>query len=267
MGLTLHYGLKPPVGIRKPDKILALVENLRQRAMDLPFEECDDELLHLVGKDCEFDPDGSTDKDDSTRWLKIQACEYLDVETGGPRRYCHVFPSEIIAFECWPGVGCESMNVGFCRYPRTISIRGKTYATRLGGWRWGSFCKTQYASNIGVKHFLHCHNLVCVLLDVATELGFRVTVKDEGEFYQDRDLDALAKQVGQWNAMIAGMAGRLKDAFGAASIESPITDHPAYEHLEAEGSTRTARLMTWLSRASEAEIAAHQESHPEQWNQ
>lgn len=265
MGLTIHYDLKPPPRVRKPERILALVENLRQCAMDLPFESCDDKLVHLLGKNCEFDRDRRADTNDPTRWLRVQATEYLEVRKGDSTRFYAVAPSEIIAFGCWPGVGCESMNIGLCRYPETISIGGKTHPTRLGGWRWSSFCKTQYASNIGVRHFLHCHNLVCVLLDVAEELGFRVTVKDEGKFHQNRDLDALAKEIGEWNVMLAGFAGQLRDAFGAESIASPITEHPAYEHLEAQNNVDVSRLITLLSNASRVEIEAHRQAHPEQW--
>jgi len=264
MGLTIHYDVKPPAHIRKAKDVLAAVEELRQRAMDLPFEECDDQLVHLLGKDCAVEPDRKTDKDDPTRWLKIQASECIAVADDSPTD-CHVVPSEIVAFGCWPGAGCEALNIGCCRYPQTISMNGKTYPTHLHGWRWKSFCKTQYAANIGVKHFLHCHNLVCVLLDVAKELDFRVTVKDEGKFYQDRDLEALATEVGEWNTMIAGLAGQLKDAFGAESIESPITDHPGYERLEAQSTVDARRLIAFLSSASKAEIRAHQKHHPEQW--
>jgi len=269
MGLTIHYDLKSPARIRKSEKILALVESLHQRAMDLPFESCDD-VIHLVGKDCEYSDCEYSHTDSETRkWLKIQACQYV-VTGHDVKQHYGVTPCEIIAFECWPGVGCEAMNIGLCRYPKTISIDGKTYPTRLGGWRWGSFCKTQYASNIGVRHFLHCHNLVCVLLDAAKELGFRVDVDDEGKFYQNRNFDVLAKEVGQWNAMIAGFAGKLRDVFGTESIKCPITKHPAYEHLEAQGNAahgHAARLMTLLSGASLEEIEKHKQFHPEQWEQ
>ena len=107
--------------------------------------------------------------------------------------------------------------------------------TGLGDWSWGSFCKTQYASNPaygGVENFLRCHLAVVKLLDHAAHLGILKEVKDEGDFWQKRDIMALAQEVGEWNTMIAGWAGRLKDAFGEA-VESEIAKFPNFEHLEA----------------------------------
>jgi hypothetical protein len=49
-----------------------------------------------------------------------------------------------------------------------------------------------------------------------------------------RDLESLARSVGEWNALIAGVAGRLKDKLGN-SIVAPIAGFPNFEHLEAKG--------------------------------
>jgi hypothetical protein len=61
-------------------------------------------------------------------------------------------------------------------------------------------------------------------------------VSDEGDFWQTRDLAVLARNIGQYDAMIAGMAGVLKDASVAAGVpfESPILGRADFEHLEAE---------------------------------
>ena len=107
----------------------------------------------------------------------------------------------------------------------------------MEGWRWGSFCKTQYASNPecgGVENFLRCHLLVVRMLDHAKELGILADVSDEGDYWSKRDLPALAKEVGEWNEMIAAGAGKLKDWFGA-EVQTTITRFPNFERLEAQG--------------------------------
>jgi hypothetical protein len=49
-----------------------------------------------------------------------------------------------------------------------------------------------------------------------------------------RDIKALAQEVGDWNSIIAGWAGRLKDAFGDG-VASEIAKYPNFEHFEAKG--------------------------------
>ncbi len=59
-------------------------------------------------------------------------------------------------------------------------------------------------------------------------------MSDEGDFFDKRDVKALVQEVGEWNEMIAGFVGQLKDRFGG-QIEAAITRYPNYEHLEAKG--------------------------------
>jgi hypothetical protein len=75
------------------------------------------------------------------------------------------------------------------------------------------------------------------MLDHAKQLGILASVSDEGEFWEKRDMKALAREVGEWNEHIAGLAGKLKDMFGG-NIEAPITRFPDFEHLEAKGQQR-----------------------------
>ena len=44
----------------------------------------------------------------------------------------------------------------------------------------------------------------------------------------------MVQEIGDWNTMIAGWAGRLKDAFGDG-VQSEITKFLDFEHLEAKG--------------------------------
>ena len=109
--------------------------------------------------------------------------------------------------------------------------------TKLTSWQWESFCKTQYASDPtcgGIPNFLRCHISVITLLDRMAKLpGLKVTVEDEGKYAPSTYSDdwkeaqeagrkptfrrhkglynpaALAKEVGDWNTMIAGFAGAL----------------------------------------------------------
>ena len=73
-----------------------------------------------------------------------------------------------------------------------------------------------------------------LLLDHAKAIGILGSVSDEGEFFEKRDVKALAKVVGDWNTMIAGWAGRLKDVLGE-SAQSAISEFPDFERLEAKG--------------------------------
>jgi hypothetical protein len=109
--------------------------------------------------------------------------------------------------------------------------------TGLTGWRWSSFCKTQYASNPecgGVQNFLRCHLTIVKLLDCAQSLGLVQDVCDEGDYWTKRDVQALAREVGEWNTMIAAFAGQMLDQLGD-QVASAITAFPNFEHLEARG--------------------------------
>jgi hypothetical protein len=234
MGLTIHYKLQSNTGSAKQAR--QLLEQLRQKALDLPFKEVG-EIVEINGSSADFNKLG---QDDPNRWLLIQAGQYL-VRDG---RHYRITPTCVIAFSTLPGDGCEQANFGLAVYPKTIEVedrsgsphRKKKIRTGLGEWSWGSFCKTQYSSNPdvgGVENFLRCHLAVVKLLDAAAELGILKEVSDEGDYWQKRDLKALAAEVGDWNTLIAGWAGRFKDAFGEGVI-SEIAKFPNFEHLEAQ---------------------------------
>ena len=235
MGLTIHYHMQ--ANTRSPKKARQLLEQLRQKALDLPFKTVS-EVIDLSGEHADFE---NVAQDDPHRWLLIQA------EKSVPQGNVHyvVKPKRVIAFSTWPGEGSEPANFGLSLFPRAIEVEDrdrwpdqtKRLRTNLGGWTWGSFCKTQYASNPecgGIEHFLRCHLAVVALLDHAAAIGILKEVSDEGGYWEKRDVKALAQEVGEWNNLIAGWAGRLKDAFGKA-VESEITKFPDFEHLEAKG--------------------------------
>ena len=237
MGLTIHYNLRSAA--RWPQQAWDMVARLRGPALDLPFERVDD-IVELQGSQCDYE---ECDRDHPHRWLLIQAGQYLD----DPKRegYSYrVSPTHVIAFSTLPGPGCEEANFGLCRYPAAIEVddlacrsRKRRIATGLRAWSWGSFCKTQYASDTkcgGVANFLRCHLAVIKMLDHARKLGILERVSDEGGFWERRDVKALAQEVGQWNETIAALAGQLRDWFGD-EVVAQITRYPDFEHLEAKG--------------------------------
>jgi hypothetical protein len=240
MGLTIHYNLRS--NTRSPKKARELVARLRSRALDLPFERVDD-IIEVSGQACDF---YQYDRDHPNRWLLIQAGERVaDPDYDG---HSHsITPTHVIAFSTWPGHGCEEANVGLCRYPAFLEVSNpirpglkRKISTGLGGWCWGSFCKTQYSSNPkcgGVANFLRCHLTVIRMLDHAEELGILKSVNDEGGFWEKRDVPALACEVGEWNTMIAQQVGQFKDLFGS-EFQAAITQFPNFEHLEVTGQSK-----------------------------
>ena len=246
MGLTIHWSLQS--NIRSPKKARELIAGLRGRALDLPFEQVGD-IVELSGSECDSE---SRERDDPHRWLLIQAGQHIERSApGGGSISYNVPPTHVIAFETLPGPGCESANFGLCRYPPFLDLEeqeqyvyGKGFVqtrrkmrTGLTGWRWSSFCKTQYASNPdcgGAQNFLRCHLAVIKVLDQAKSLGILDEVSDEGDFWEKRDVRALVEEVGDWNEMIAAFAGQMKDVLGD-ELEAPITDYSDFEHLEARG--------------------------------
>jgi len=231
MGLTIHYQLKSAA--RYQDDVRRLVEQLRQRALDLPFQHVG-EILDLSGDACDYERRGS---DDPHRWLLIQANQPIQHDD----YVYHVAPKRLFAFATSPGEGSEPANFGLCRYPSMVMARhGKKFRTGLpSGWSWQSFCKTQYASNPdtgGIEQFLRCHLSVIRLLDHARDLNILGSVSDEGGYWVKRDVKALVEEVSEWNAMIAGFVGGMKDWLGGGKdVESEITKFPDFEHLEAKG--------------------------------
>jgi hypothetical protein len=235
MGLTIHYQFRS--GAKSPTEAQRLIERLRQRALDLPFQEVGP-IVNLCGDACDF---RRALREDPNRWMLIQARQTVI------RGHCHydVVPQQVIAFTTLPGEGCEPANFGLCLYPWSIEIteldssspRAWRLRTNLRGWSWRSFCKTQYASNPrcgGTVNFLRCHLLVTHMLDCARELGMLGDVSDEGGFWEKREVPALAQEVGEWNQMIAAQVGQLKDRFGQ-TFSAPIQSFPDFGHLEAAG--------------------------------
>jgi hypothetical protein len=95
-----------------------------------------------------------------------------------------------------------------------VEYGGKKVSTKQRGWVWYSFCKTQYASNVSLEHFLKCHWTVCALLKEAEKLGILAEVNDEGDFWGKWDYAALSKEVVTWNDNIRGMLHQITSSLG-----------------------------------------------------
>ena len=231
MGLTIHYNLQSDV--RTTEAARKLVDQLRDRALTLPFEHVTD-VVELADDACDFD---KVELDDPNRWLLVQAGRHVEVDGT-----YHTFPPlRLIAFMTAPGRGCEPANFGLCQFPQTIRTRDhQTLSTGVSpGWSWQSFCKTQYASNPrvgGIENFLKCHTSIVRLLDAAGELGLKTEVTDEGGYWENRSVEKLTGEIGRWNQAMAGFVGQMKDVLGSGQdVQAEITHFPNYEHLEAEG--------------------------------
>lgn len=167
MGMTIHYGLQ----LSENDPALARkrVEELRQRALTLPFEDVG-KIQHLKGDACHG-------KRDSMHWFAS-----LDTTNNWPL----VIPEEIIAFAAKPGMGCETAWFGL---------------RKAGGkYGWEAFCKTCGAVGDALN-FLRCHGSVIAMLDHAQELGILRTVKDEGHYWEHRDWQETVDLNGRWKLM------------------------------------------------------------------
>lgn len=239
MGLTIHYSFKfKGTEQQAREKMQAL----HRAAEDLPFEECS-WLQELEGDKCDYNKIKS---DDPNRWLCIQAGAdvYLPKKspTGGTSS-ATVPPTKMIAFSAWPGKNCEEANFGLCRFPSTIESSQGKVKTKLSGWHWSSFCKTQYAGNPdcgGIQNFLRCHLTVIAMLDKAKALGILEHVSDEGDYWDNRDVKALAGSEESWNKMMAAFVGGFNDMVEGVSNDgakgvAAISAYPNVERLEAEG--------------------------------
>jgi hypothetical protein len=155
-------------------------------------------------------------------------------------------PRSLVLFIVHPAEGSETAAFGLATHPPVIEYvyQGETLfiETGLSGrWSWTQFCKTQYAGlpqHGGVDNFLAAHLGVVRILDRSRELGLNPQVKDDSDYWEDRDLPKLRKTLSQWNGLIAAFAGKMKDQFDdapAGTIQAPILTAPNFEHLEADG--------------------------------
>ena len=261
MGLTIHYSLKARGSDARARK---LITALHQAAQDLPFKELGGVVD--LSEECNYN---QRHHDDPLRWMLIQAQEDVEFVSKPSSRagqsyqaWQRVAPTRLIGFTTWPGEGCEEANFGLCKFPAVVETTDGPLKTRLSGWRWSSFCKTEYANNPncgGLPNFLQCHLSVIALLDKAKALGCLEQVSDEGEFWEKRDLQALSMQVGLSDQLIAAFGGLLKDLTGDGSpgVELAVGKYPDFERLEATGQNK---LPSGLRNSPDSSFASRERS-------
>jgi hypothetical protein len=157
MGLTIHYVLKSNEDAEQAEQT---VHNMRQLALDLPFEEVG-EIVELQGEECNTEArraelKNGDEKNESLFWLMIQAGQYIQCPWN-KHISRKINPTRIIAFDTFPGPGSEPANFGLCLYPAEIEweytpeddqrFRGPS----TDGWdrfswdKWDRHCKRTYA--------------------------------------------------------------------------------------------------------------------------
>ncbi len=249
MGLTIAYTLKAACG----DSAAAvdLVTRLHAFARTLGFEKVGELFVEaeadLADDDSRWHP-GARYVTDPAR----QRHEVIEGEVGDVPVEAHIIHAddsgliEVRPIEAyWFAAnhpGSEPCILGLARYLAVVERRAEdrrpgALDTGLGeGWHWQHFTKTQYAGMPqygGPDNFLRAHKAVVALLDEAIRLGIDVDVADDSEYWRHRDDERMLRTLREWNGLIAAVGGMLKDRI--ADVQSPIFEHPEFEHLEAEG--------------------------------
>jgi hypothetical protein len=232
MGLTIHYTLSLPRNVRVPAH--RLVARLHAKA---------EKYCHAENGVRVFEP--TTDAAELDRW----ACAFLTFPDPDDPETVHAVsipPIEGGIFPVSIGQDCEPLWLGLCRYPATVQHDGRAMPTvQNAGWRFSGRCKTQYASVHGWEHFRRCHTTVIALVRCAVDLGIRVRIIDEGDWWPHRSDSALQRLLEKNNQLVAALGGALKDQSSADGprVVAPIFAHPNFERLEAEGIARQSNAV------------------------
>jgi hypothetical protein len=226
MGLTIHHELRLPRDTPH-EKVADLVRQLQAAAARLPFEQVSPVVRTYA--------DGSTEFDKSqplTAFFMFSASLQLHARDPITDDWDRDDLPDGYGFGVNPGDGCETIAFGVAWLQRRDE-EFRLIPNEAPTWLWSSHCKTQYASNISVEHFVRCHTSIVAVLDEAVRLGFDVRVSDEGEYWETRDVAKLTAKVDDMNHLVAKLAGALYDKLGPhVGLEAPIFDHPNFEHLE-----------------------------------
>ncbi|MCE9552497.1 MAG: hypothetical protein K8T91_03845 [Planctomycetes bacterium] len=127
--MTINYTLK--MRGKNATRVATLLEKLRQKALDLPFESVSPEVIHLTPEVCApglehyRGSDGAeqrSEEDQGIFWLLLSCSHHGLKPPWGEKRdtYLSVDPVEAYVFQTWPGHGCEAAMFGLARYPAQI---------------------------------------------------------------------------------------------------------------------------------------------------
>ncbi len=170
--------------------------------------------------------------------------------------------SLVLEFTCSVDEAREIVNSRSFKIALKALVAGKRHVNK--GYRgWTGFCKTHYAVQSeygGLDNFIKAHLSVCAMLEHASELGFIVTVDDEGEFWKTHDLDILAREINEQNAFVSAFAGMLKDAIGNTDygVEAEAFNTSDFERNEMLGhqSEKTAAFLRAISGVTTEAVTA-----------
>jgi hypothetical protein len=220
MGLTIHYTLSVKRGTT-----VGWLKNLLRRTQ---------RLARKLGCAHTGKVLFSTDEDP-------EAPPFFECAPGNGRRTDGGGPgTDGWLLEVWPGKGCETAVFGILGHRRKLPLKKgerewqRRYSKRRD-WKLDAFCKTQYAGKHGWEHFRACHLRVIRLLDLWREAGAGVEVCDEGRYWETRSETRLARELADYDRLIAGLGGMLKDANDEGEVVAPIFNYPNFERLEHEG--------------------------------
>ena len=121
MGLTIHYSRTSRT--RSSAQANALVEQMRQLALDLPFDHVDDTVRYLGPDICQT-PLGDLRHDEEKFSTVLDATMYGVPCPWGKKRSMSYScqPLEVISFWTFPGSGSEWAGFGLGRYPAELEV-------------------------------------------------------------------------------------------------------------------------------------------------
>jgi len=82
----------------------------------------------------------------------------------------------------------------------SLYVERREIPTRLPGWRFSDFCKTQYANNISLEHFLCCHVSIVTFLEELNKLP-TTEVKINDETFDDVVIHLIQVNLPDINAL------------------------------------------------------------------
>jgi hypothetical protein len=146
-------------------------------------------------------------------WAMGQGLRTQEAVVDGHRNTTRIAPLHVAAFRAYSR-GAEEAAFGLASY------------TGLDGYRWSAGCDTQGAAKRGSPTgFLAAHRAVVATLDKARSLGIKVTAKDDGGYWEHRDIKRLLDKLDEWERLVAGLGkGRAneKPCFLASEMKSRV---------------------------------------------
>ena len=213
MGLTIHYDLEFS---GTDTEVQNKLKEIKFCAEQLPFAEINGPAVLDYEKWTIEKKHAKKGYNDWRDWASIQGMNYEKGDANGPKAYC---------LNLFPGEGCEDMNIGL-RQHKNSNL-----------WTWDSFCKTQYA-----EEFVKCHLLVIRMLDECKRLGILKDVRDDGEYWETRDVRVLGGNINESTEMLQDISKKLsKTGF---RIKAPITERAnKMTRLEIEFAEKNKQIL------------------------